>query len=114
MRIKIILAMMILAIGLLATACPSRTNISRIEANPSKYYNKEVAVAGRVSNSFGLPMLGGIYKLDDGTGSIWVLTSRGVPSKDTEVGVKGRVQEGVNFSGKNYGLGIIENDRRTR
>lgn len=114
MKIKAILATLILACGLLATACPSRTDIRRIEANPSKYNNRDVAVAGRVTESFGLPMLGGIYKLDDGTGSIWVLTNRGVPSRDTQVGVKGRLQEGVVFGDKNYGLGIIENDRRTR
>lgn len=114
MKIKAILATLILTLGLLATACPSRTDIRSIESNPSKYNNRDVAVAGRVTESFGLPMLGGIYKLDDGTGSIWILTNRGVPSRDTQVGVKGRLQEGVVFGGKNYGLGIIENDRRTR
>ena len=114
MKIKLLLTTVICVFGLLSAACPSRTSIAKIEANPSKYANKEVAVAGRVTNSFGIPLLGGVYKLDDGTGSIWVLTKRGVPAKDAEVGVKGKLQNGVNFNGKGYGLGIIEDERRTR
>lgn len=111
---KTILLSMVLIIGLFAAGCPKRTSIQDIERNPSKFYGKDVAVAGRVTNSFGVAMLGGVYKLDDGTGSIWVLSKRGVPSRGTQVGVKGQIQEGVSFSGRNYGLGLIEQDRRTR
>lgn len=114
MKIKIILITLVLALSILATGCPDRVNIGKVLANPSKYSQKEVVIAGRVTNSFGIAMLGGIYQLDDGTGSIWVLTNKGVPSKGAEVGLKGRVQEGLNFSGKNYGLGVIENERKVR
>ncbi len=114
---KAILLGLILTIGLFATACPQRTSISNIESNPSKYYDKEVAVAGTVENSYGLsiPIIGrggGIYKVYDGTGSIWVVTQKSVPTKGAKVGVKGRIQNGVNYNGTNYGLGMIENDRR--
>jgi hypothetical protein len=114
MKIKSFLVCLVLAAAFLATACPSRTTIGKIESDPSKYLNKEVAVAGRVTNSYGVAMLGGIYKLDDGTGSIWVLTNRSVPSKGAQVGVQGRIQEAVNFGGKNYGLGMIEDERKVR
>src|SRR5688500_3869569 len=107
---KTILLSMILIVGLLTAACPSRTSIQNIERNPSKYYGKDVAVAGRVTNSYGIALIGGIYKLDDGTGSIWVVTNRSVPSKGTQVGVKGQIQEGVSYGGRNYGLGLIEQD----
>jgi hypothetical protein len=76
--------------------------------------DKDVAIAGRVTNSFGIPLVGGVYKLDDGTGSMWIVTNRGVPSKNSQVGVKGRIQEGLSFGGKNYGLGMIEEDRRVK
>ena len=111
---KTILLTLVLAIGLFAAGCPKRTSIQDIERNPSKFYGKDVAVAGRVTNSYGVALIGGVYKLDDGTGSIWVITKRSVPSKGTQVGVKGQIQEGVSFSGRNYGLGLIEEDRRTR
>lgn len=101
-----------------ATGCPDRKSIADIEANPGKYANKEVVVAGTVRDSygFGIPgtnIGGGAYKLDDGTGSIWVLVTDGnVPSKGAQVGVKGTVGSGAVVRGKNYGLAIYEKDRR--
>ena len=111
---KIFLSGLILTVGLFLTACPKRTSIANIESNPSKYVGKDTAIAGRVTNSYGLAILGGVYKVDDGTGSIWVLTNRSVPSRNAQVGVKGKVQDGINFGGKGYGLGMIEDDRRIR
>ena len=115
---KAFLVGLVVSIGLLAAACPERTSIADIENNPSKYLEKEVGVAGTVKDSYGIsiPVLsngtGGIYKIDDGSGSIWVITKRSVPSKGAQLGVKGKVQNGVNYNGRNYGLVIIEDDRR--
>ncbi|MBC7900543.1 MAG: hypothetical protein H7070_10890 [Saprospiraceae bacterium] len=104
-------------IALFATACPDRVSIADIEANPSKYQNKEVAIAGTVRDSYGLsipgtPIRGGAYKIDDGTGSIWIVTEDGVPTKGAQIGVKGTIGNGVSWKGKNYGLGMYEKDRR--
>lgn len=114
---KFILAGLVLSLGLLTAACPKRESIASIEANPSKYYNKEIGIAGTVRDAYGvnIPLTrisGGVYKVDDGTGSIWVLTQQSVPSKGTKIGVKGKIESGVNFNGRNYGLGMIEEDRR--
>jgi len=115
-----ILFVVVAAAGLLTIACPERTSIADIEANPGKYQNKEVAVAGVVKDSYGLSIPGtnlggGAYKIDDGTGSMWIIVADGsVPSKGAEIGVKGRVGSGVNWKGKNYGLGMYEKDRRYR
>lgn len=106
--------------GLFTTGCPERKSIADIERNPSKYQDKEVVIAGVVRDSygFGIPgtnIGGGAYKIDDGTGTIWVLVTDGnVPSKGAEIGVKGTVGSGVNWKGRNYGLGIYERDRRYR
>lgn len=72
--------------GLLAlTACPSQTTISKINQNPARYHGKEIGIVGTVTDSYGA--LGtGVYELDDGTGRIWVATTRGVPAKGTRVG----------------------------
>lgn len=113
-----ILLAMITALALFATGCPQRTSIADIEANPGKYQDKEVVVAGTVKDSYGLSIPGtkiggGAYKVDDGTGAIWVLVTDGnVPQKGAEVGVRGRLSTGVNWKGRNYGLGIYEKDRR--
>jgi len=109
---------LIAALGLLNTGCPERRNIGDIERNPGRYQDKEVAIAGVVRDSYGMSIPGtniggGAYKIDDGTGSIWVVVTDGnVPSKGAEIGLKGVVGSGVNFKGRNYGLGIWEKDRR--
>ena len=108
---------LVLMMAIFAAACPKRTSIGELQANPGKYYDKDVAVAGVVKTSYGvsIPYInesGGIYKVDDGTGSIWVVTKKSVPSKDAQLGVKGKLQNGVNYNGRNYGLVIIEDDRR--
>jgi hypothetical protein len=105
---------LILSLALISLACPKRTNISRIEADPAKYLDKEVAIAGTVTNSFGIPLIGGVYKVDDGTGQMWVATERSTPSKGARIGVKGRIQQGLTVAGKNYGLGMVETDRRIK
>jgi len=116
--LKIGLLLSIVVVALLGSGCPERKSIADIEANPGKYQNKEVAIAGTVTDSYGLSIPGtqiggGAYKIDDGTGSLWVIVSEGsVPSKGAQIGVKGKIGSGVNWKGKNYGLGMYEQDRR--
>ena len=114
---KLIFSGLVVMMGLFAAACPERTSIRDIEANPSKYQNKEVVIAGTVRDSYGVnipgtKVRGGAYKIDDGTGSIWIVTENAVPTRGTQVGVKGVIGSGVNWNGRNYGLGVYEKDRR--
>lgn len=118
-RTTLMLVLLTAAVAVFTAACPERTTIAEINANPAKYNNKEVAIAGTVRDSYGVnipgtPIRGGAYKIDDGTGSLWVITEQGVPSKGTEIGVKGKIGNGVNWNGKNYGLGMYETDRGFR
>lgn len=104
-----------LASLLFLTACPSRTNIGKINANPDRYHDKEVAIAGRVTDSWGVPVVGGAYKLDDGTGEIWIINrGGGVPTRGSRVGVRGYVHSGLNFAGRNFGTVLEESEHRTR
>ncbi|HEX5876116.1 MAG TPA: hypothetical protein VFY60_15810 [Pyrinomonadaceae bacterium] len=98
---------------LLLTACPSQTNIAKINADPDRYRGKEVGIAGTVTNSYGA-MGAGAYEIDDGTGRIWVATTRGVPSKGSRIGAKGYIHNGFNFAGRSFGTVMEETDRRTR
>ena len=110
---RIVLIAAVLFGTFLVTACPSQTNIARINADPGRYRNKEVAIVGRVTDSYGV--LGqGAYEIDDGTGRIWVATRRGIPSRGSQVGTKGYVHNGFSFGGRSYGTVIEETDRRTR
>ena len=110
---KTLLIAAVLVGSFLLTACPSQTNIAKINADPGRYRNKEVAIAGRVTDSYGV--LGqGAYEIDDGTGRIWVATRRGIPSRGSQVGTKGYVHNGFSFGGRSYGTVIEETDRRAR
>jgi hypothetical protein len=104
---------------LLAAACPQRRSIGEIEANPARYNGKSVAVAGVVKTSYGvsIPVIregGGIYRIDDGTGSLWVVSQKDVPTRDTQIIVKGKIRNGVTYNGRNYGLVLMEDSRKYR
>jgi len=104
---------LLLAITLLNTACPNQTTISKINADPGRYKNKEVGVVGTVTDSYGV-LGNGAYEIDDGTGRIWVTTTRGVPSRGSRIGVKGTVYTGFSFGGRSFGTVLRESDRRIR
>ncbi len=110
----------ITAICIFGAGCPERKSIADINSNPGRYQNKQVAIAGVVKDSYGISIPGttyggGAYKIDDGTGSIWVVVSEGsVPSKGSEIGVEGVIGSGVNWKGRNYGLGMYEKKRHYR
>jgi len=101
----------VVVLGLALVAC-ERMKIGDLNADPGRFMNKEVAVAGTVTQSIGA--LGrGIYQVDDGSGRLWVLTTnRSVPSKGAKVGVKGHVIPTVTFLGINYATVLQESDRR--
>jgi hypothetical protein len=105
--------LIILGMGLALVACEAQ-KIGDITADPGRFQNKEVTVAGRVTQSFGA--LGrGIYQIEDGTGSLWVLSeNRAVPSKGAMVGVKGRITPTVTFMGQSYATVMRESDRRAQ
>ncbi len=117
--IKASLLILVLAIGLFAAGMAKRLSIGEIEANTAKYLGKKVTIAGTVETGYGisLPQIlirngsGGTYKIDDGTGEIWVVTQRGVPQKGARLKVKGKIQNGVTIDGRNYGLVLYEDDR---
>jgi hypothetical protein len=100
--------------GALFTAACEETTISKINADPSRYREKEVGIKGRVTDSYGV-LNQGFYEIDDGTGRIWVIARRrGVPSKGSEIGVKGRVFNGLSFGGRTFGTVLEESGRKVR
>ena len=106
------LAYVVIVGALLTTGCPTHETISRIKADPGRYANRDVTVAGRVTNAYGA--LGrGAFELDDGTGKIWVATQRGVPAKGSSVDVTGKVISGFSYGGTSLGIAIEESGRHT-
>ena len=91
-------AVLLLAGGALASAGCASTTISRILAEPQRYtHRNDVRLDGDVVES--MSFLGhGAYKLDDGTGTIWVISSHGVPRRGARVNVHGKIRDVVDVS----------------
>ena len=88
---------LLLAASLTSVGC-ARTTISRILAEPQRYTQRQdVRLDGDVVES--MSFLGhGAYKLDDGTGTIWVISNHGVPRRGARVKVHGRIRDVVDVS----------------
>jgi len=109
---KAIAIAMVLITMLFSAACPPRASVSDINRDPGKYANRDVSVAGRVSNSFGA-MGSGVYEVDDGTGTIWVYSQGyGVPANGSKIAVTGRISQGFSFGGRSFAVVLRETERR--
>lgn len=83
--------------------------ISDIQNRPTEYHDKLVTVSGIVEEVITLPILGiGVYKLNDGTGEIWVKPADEAPYKSERVKVNGVIKVGLTISGRTFGLILIE------
>ena len=104
----------VLIAGVMAfSGCPSGTTVSRINSDPGRYRNREVALTGRVTDSWGIAGTGA-YQIDDGTGSIWVSTTQGVPARGARVGVRGTVRTSFVVAGRSFGTIIQETGRKNQ
>ena len=101
-----------LALGFVLSGCGT-VMISRINADPSRYYRQTVQVEGRMVTSVGLLGTGG-YQVDDGTGSIYVVSRTGVPSGGSRVVVTGTVVGGAQILGRTVGTAIREEHHKIR
>jgi membrane protein implicated in regulation of membrane protease activity len=110
---------LVAACALMAAGCAT-TNVARLLAEPQRYANRDVGLKGDVVESVSL--LGhGAYKLDDGTGTIWVVSRHGVPRRGARVKVKGKVRDVVDVGTIfklpeqiGSGLVMVEDEHRAR
>jgi len=107
------------AFALLAAGCAT-TNVARLLAEPERFANRNVGLKGDVVESVSL--LGhGVYRLDDGTGTIWIVSKHGVPRRGARVKVKGKIRDVVDVSTifklpeqVGSGLVMVEDEHRAR
>lgn len=106
------------AMALSAMGCAG-TTISRILAEPQRYTHRgDVRLDGDVTES--MSFLGhGAYKLDDGTGTIWVISNHGVPRRGARVKVHGKIRDVVDVSTimrlpEQIGSGLVMTDASHR
>ncbi len=96
-RVSRVATLVILAaIALTSGACASTKTINELLADPSRYADRSVKVSGEVVDSYSVANRG-VYRLNDGTGELWVVSETGVPRTTARVTVKGKVRDGFNL-----------------
>jgi hypothetical protein len=109
----------VLVVVLLSLGCGTKT-INHIMADPSRYADKTVKIEGTVTESYSV--IGkGAYQLDDGTGKLWIVSTKGVPRKGARVSTKGKVKDGFNIGSMvrlpkelDSGLVMIESSHKAK
>jgi hypothetical protein len=105
-----------LSVALMMSGCVGalrNRDIADVQRNAGHYSNRTVTVEGNVTSSWGVPLLPfKLYKVDDGTGEMTVLSRGGVrtPTKGSRVRVKGVVRDVAVFNGMPLGLHLEERD----
>ena len=106
---------LVAALAAVTSACAlslRNPDIADLQRHPGRYQDRTVSVSGVVTSSWGLPLVPfRMYKVDDGTGEVTVL-SEGLrmPASGERVRVRGRVQEVAVLGGRPLGLHLREVD----
>jgi hypothetical protein len=93
------------------SACALHPSVAELKYNPGRYQDKTVSINGVVTSSWGVPMFN-VYKVDDGTGELTVVSRDGrrTPSKGARINVKGRVNDIATLGGRAMGLHLEQTD----
>lgn len=99
------------ALAVLLTGCALRSpKIADIQYDSSRYLDHTVSVQGTVVSSWNVPFMPfGLYKVDDGTGEMTIV-SRGnrTPRAGARVKVRGKVQDVAALGNRSVGLHLEE------
>jgi hypothetical protein len=106
------LTYLLIPAALMLSGCGT-TKIGRILADPMHYNSRSVTVEGQVTQVVGA-VVAGLYQVEDETGKIYVLSSRGVPNRGVRVKVDGNVTPGLNVMGKSWGTTIRERGHKVK
>jgi hypothetical protein len=91
------LSSIVLALALTGVGCATKS-IDSVLADPTRYRDRQVQIAGEVVDSYSL--LGrGVYRVRDDSGQLWVVSGGGVPRDGARVKVKGTIREPFNLGG---------------
>jgi hypothetical protein len=96
-----------------ACALSMRTpTVAELSRHPGRYQDHTVSINGVVTSSWGIPLLPfRLYKVDDGTGEVTVLSQNSrMPSRGERVRVKGKVNDVAVLGGRPLGLHLREED----
>lgn len=100
---------------LLATACglPLGTrSIAEVRAAATTLEGKTVRVKGKVESTNQIPFLPTrFYKLNDGTGELWIATMEPLPAVGETLVVSGELHNAAVIGGSSLGIQVKESSR---
>jgi len=105
-----------LAFAIVVAGCSSvlrNPDIADVRRNAGHYADRTVTLDGTVTTSWGVPLTPfKVYKVNDGTGEMTVLSRDGrrTPVRGSHVKVKGVVRDVAVFNGTPLGLHLEERD----
>jgi hypothetical protein len=101
------------AMAVLLMGCPGAKPIKELLDDPSQYDGKSVRIAGTVKEAAGV-MGYGAYQVDDGTGTLTVVTQEGgAPRVGAKVGVEGTFRAAFTLGGRSLAV-LSESKRKTQ
>ncbi len=107
---RLVAALATIGVAFLA-ACPGATPIKELLDDPSRFDGKTVRIAGEVKESIGA--LGvGVYQINDGTGTITVVSKagNGSPRVGAQVGVEGEFRSA--FTLGSLSVAVLKEQKR--
>jgi hypothetical protein len=82
--------------GTTETKVTGEIMIEEINRSPDEYYGREIVIRGLITQSHDIPLLKhDIFKINDGTGEIWVYTEKGAMLDRIEVRIRGTLKKVV-------------------
>ena len=91
------------------SACGEKLLIRQVLDNSEQFRNQQITLSGKVVETISIPLVNkGFFKMNDGTGEIWVRPVGNVPNKDEKVLITGTLKIGLTIADKNFGLILIE------
>ena len=103
----------LLAGVLLLAGCPGTTPIRQLLNDSSHHDGQNVRISGHVTETIGIAGLGA-YRVDDGTGTIMVVSKEGgAPRKDASVVVDGKFHAAFTLGPQTLAV-VVESRRASR
>ena len=93
--------------------CVGTVRIQTLLDDPQQFDGETVRIEGEVTESFGVPVVGGAYRVSDGTGTLTVVSEDGVPRSGARVSVRG-IFRSVFMLGSESLSALLERDRSVR
>ena len=108
----IFLVGIIVSMMLFVSGCTKTTKTGDITANSAQYDGKTVNISGYVGDTIWNALTSrGAYQVNDGSGNIWVVTSKDPPAKGVKISVTGTVSPAFTLGDKTLGTVVNETKR---